>query len=117
MLLLIKNLVKPSRIMRVEVFEEAAEPQEPVVGGTFIDVGEELGEDLGRTSTSIGEDLGRTSASVGEDLGKTYSSVGEDLGGTSFAVVVASDIPVVGFDSESETKASENSKNVDLFDQ
>ncbi|KAH0638796.1 hypothetical protein KY285_035382 [Solanum tuberosum] len=59
------------------------EPQEPVVGVTFIDVGEDLGEDLGRTSTSIGEDLGedlgRTSASVGEDLGKTSTSVGEDL--------------------------------------
>uniref|UniRef100_M1DME3 Uncharacterized protein n=1 Tax=Solanum tuberosum TaxID=4113 RepID=M1DME3_SOLTU len=44
-------------------FEEAAQPEEPIVG-------EELGEVLGRTSTGVGEDLGGTSSvSVGEDLG------------------------------------------------
>ncbi|XP_049373038.1 uncharacterized protein LOC125838030 [Solanum verrucosum] len=78
-------------------FEEAAQPEEPIVG-------EELREVLGRTSASAGEDLGRASAGVGEDLGRTYVSVGEDLGGTSFAVN-ASDIPEVGSDWESETEA------------
>ncbi|KAH0648394.1 hypothetical protein KY285_033642 [Solanum tuberosum] len=56
-------------------FEQAAQPQEPIVG-----------EVLGRTSASVGEDLGRASVSVGEDLGATSSAV------------VAYDIPEIGSD-------------------
>ncbi|KAH0642767.1 hypothetical protein KY289_033741 [Solanum tuberosum] len=67
-------------------FEEAAQPQEPIVG-----------EVLGRTSASVGEDLGRASASVGKDLSRASISVGEDLGATSSAVI-ASDIPEIGSD-------------------
>ncbi|KAH0645048.1 hypothetical protein KY284_032932 [Solanum tuberosum] len=80
-------------------FEEAAQPEEPIVG-----------EVLGRTSISVGEDLGRASAGVGEDLGKASVSVGEDLGGTSSAIA-ASDIPEVGSDWESD-----DSDNADLSD-
>ncbi|WMV19984.1 hypothetical protein MTR67_013369 [Solanum verrucosum] len=87
-------------------FEEAAQPQEPIVG-------EDLGEVLGRTSTSVGEDLGRASASVGEDLGRAFVSVGEDLCGTS-SDAAASDIPEIGYDWESETKASDDSDNAYL---
>ncbi|KAG5605403.1 hypothetical protein H5410_026895 [Solanum commersonii] len=72
---------------------------------------------LGRTSASVGEDLGRASTGVGEDLGRAFVSVGEDLGGTSSAAAAASDIPEVGSDCESETKASDDSDNADLFDE
>ncbi|KAH0661570.1 hypothetical protein KY284_026501 [Solanum tuberosum] len=71
-------------------FEEAAQPEESIVG-------ENLGEVLGRTSASAGEDLGRASTGVGEDLGRASGSVGEYLGGTSSAAA-ASDIPEVGSD-------------------
>ncbi|KAH0745803.1 hypothetical protein KY285_007460 [Solanum tuberosum] len=90
-------------------FEEAAQPEEPIVG-------EELGEVLGRTSASVGEDLGRASADVGEDLGRASVSVGEDLGDTSSAAT-AYDIPEVGSNWESETKASDDSDNADLSDE
>ncbi|KAH0747949.1 hypothetical protein KY290_027181 [Solanum tuberosum] len=86
-------------------FEEAAQPEEPI-----------MGEELGMTSANVGEDLGRDSAGVGEDLGRDSVSVGEDLGGTS-SVVAASDIPEVGFDWESETEASDDSDNADLSDE
>ncbi|KAH0655981.1 hypothetical protein KY285_030863 [Solanum tuberosum] len=86
-------------------FEEAAQPEEPIVG-----------EVLGRTSASVGEDLGRASAGVGKDLGRDSVSVGEDLGGTSSAAA-ASDIPEVGSDWKSETKASDDSDNADLSDE
>ncbi|KAH0716213.1 hypothetical protein KY284_009118 [Solanum tuberosum] len=91
-------------------FEEAAQPEEHIVG-------EELGEVLGRTSTSVGEDLGRASAGVGEDLGRASVSVGEDLGGTSSAAAAAYDIPEVGSNWESETEASDDSDNADLSDE
>uniref|UniRef100_M1D8I2 Uncharacterized protein n=1 Tax=Solanum tuberosum TaxID=4113 RepID=M1D8I2_SOLTU len=55
-------------------FEEVAQPQEPVVDDTFVNVGEELGEDLSRTSSSVGEDLDRTSTSDGADLDGTSSA-------------------------------------------
>ncbi|KAG5581104.1 hypothetical protein H5410_051731 [Solanum commersonii] len=55
-------------------FEEVAQPQKPVVDDTFVNVGEELGEDLSRTSSSVGEDLDRTSTSDGEDLDGTSSA-------------------------------------------
>ncbi|KAH0693475.1 hypothetical protein KY285_020572 [Solanum tuberosum] len=90
-------------------FEEAAQPEEPIVG-------EELGEVLGTISASVGEDLGRASAGVGEDLGRDSVSVGEDLGGTSSATV-ASDMPEVGSDWESEIEASDDSDNADLSDE
>ncbi|KAH0655592.1 hypothetical protein KY285_030474 [Solanum tuberosum] len=90
-------------------FEEATQPEEPIVG-------EELGEELGRTSASVGEDLGRASAGVREDLGRASVSVGEELGGTSSAAV-ASDIPEVGSDWESEIEATDDSNNADLSDE
>ncbi|KAH0711865.1 hypothetical protein KY289_007824 [Solanum tuberosum] len=110
--------IKPPKCRRVvEVksdrdimgFEEAAQPEEPIVG-------EELGEVLGRTSASVGEDLGRASAGVGEDLGRASVSVGEDLGGTSSAAA-AYDIPEIGSNWESETEASDDSDNADLSDE
>ncbi|KAK6777846.1 hypothetical protein RDI58_024564 [Solanum bulbocastanum] len=55
-------------------FEEVAQPQEPIVDDTFVNVGEELGEELSRTSSSVREDVGRTSASDGEDFGGTSSA-------------------------------------------
>ncbi|KAG5585455.1 hypothetical protein H5410_045889 [Solanum commersonii] len=79
-------------------FEEAAQPQEPIVG-------EDLGEVLGRASASVGEDLGRASVSVGEDVGGTSSTD------------AAFDIPKVGSDWESETEASDDSDNAYLSDE
>ncbi|KAK6792031.1 hypothetical protein RDI58_011112 [Solanum bulbocastanum] len=88
-------------------FEEAAQPAQPIVG-----------EDLGRTSASDGEDLDRASAGVGEDLDRASVSVGENLGGTSSSAAAAAfDISKVRSNWESETEASDNSDNVDLFDE
>uniref|UniRef100_M1DBN0 PB1-like domain-containing protein n=1 Tax=Solanum tuberosum TaxID=4113 RepID=M1DBN0_SOLTU len=87
-------------------FEETAQPEELIVG-------EELGEVLGRTATSVGEDLGRASAGVGEDLGS--SKVNSYRGGSKLGVNI--DIPEVGSDWESETEASDDSDNADLSDE
>ncbi|KAH0660484.1 hypothetical protein KY289_029232 [Solanum tuberosum] len=100
-----RRVVEVKRDRDIMGFEEAAQPEEPIVG-----------EVLGRTSASVGEDLGRASAGVGEDFGRDSVSVGEELGGTSSAAAV-SDIPEVGSDWESETEASDDSDNADLFDE
>uniref|UniRef100_M1DD05 Transposon MuDR mudrA n=1 Tax=Solanum tuberosum TaxID=4113 RepID=M1DD05_SOLTU len=95
-------------------FEEAAQPEEPIVG-----------EVLGRTSASVGEDLGRASAGVGEDLGRASISVGKAWVALLLLLLhmifqklgLIGKVKQNGSDWESETEASDDSDNADLSDE